>query len=687
MSGDQGGVSSESGPDTFAQWRTCSSSAECRGVALDAFQGRCVAHLAPKELAGLLAEHPGVIDARGAVLHPELIELMVASVRSDHEGTAHLEAQFEKATFTGRLALEGLRVSGETSFEGAVFEAGASFQDSTFEDEMSFRRAAFSTEANFSGTQFKKRVSFAGAQFTVPASFDRARFCEGASFGGHASFAALASFAEATLGDRTRFDDATFDEKPSFRDATFGRGSSFRKTKFGDKASFEWTTFGDEASFHKAVFAPDARFADATFGDGVSFRNTVFGSMAGFQRTSFGDRTWFNGARFEGRASFARATFNGASGFAEAVFEGPCSFEEVAFAGRVRLERVRFKARASFRLASFERARSFGPLLGESLVTLDQASFLEPVSMQITADRLALVRASFPSGAEIQVRFAHVAVDLASFGGPSVLSGSAPFVDLAEDELPEILLPRDERPCIISMRGANLAGLSLSHADLRRCRFLGAKNLDSLHLEGDVQFLTTPKWRTTRRRFIFEEQEWRAAQPGGASGRWGVVQRAFPIERVPRPRVAAPAETAAIYRSLRKGREDESDAPGAADFYYGEMEMRRHDPTAPRSERVLLWLYWAVSGYGLRGLRSIAALLVTIVGFALLFWWIGFSPRPPFTRALLFSAESTSSLFRVPETASYVLTEVGEALQIALRLLGPLFFALALLSLRGRVRR
>ena len=31
----------------------------------------------------------------------------------------------------------------------------------------------------------------------------------------------------------------------------------------------------------------------------------------------------------------------------------------------------------------------------------------------------------------------------------------------------------------------------------------------------------------------------------------------------------------ALYRALRKGREDVKDEPGAADFYYGEMEMRR----------------------------------------------------------------------------------------------------------------
>jgi hypothetical protein len=39
--------------------------------------------------------------------------------------------------------------------------------------------------------------------------------------------------------------------------------------------------------------------------------------------------------------------------------------------------------------------------------------------------------------------------------------------------------------------------------------------------------------------------------------------------------VLDPGQIAGLYRALRKGREDLKDEPGAADFYYGEMEMRR----------------------------------------------------------------------------------------------------------------
>jgi hypothetical protein len=42
----------------------------------------------------------------------------------------------------------------------------------------------------------------------------------------------------------------------------------------------------------------------------------------------------------------------------------------------------------------------------------------------------------------------------------------------------------------------------------------------------------------------------------------------------------------------------------------GEMEMRRHARTTPPADRVIGWLYWLMSGYGLRALHSLAALAI-----------------------------------------------------------------------------
>jgi hypothetical protein len=90
--------------------------------------------------------------------------------------------------------------------------------------------------------------------------------------------------------------------------------------------------------------------------------------------------------------------------------------------------------------------------------------------------------------------------------------------------------------------------------------------------------------------------------------------------------------------------EDAKDEPGAADFYYGEMEMRRlaargrdHEDTdgggakgrrPSWTERRLLDAYWAVSGYGLRAWRALTALTILLVGCAALFTLPAFAHLP-----------------------------------------------------------
>jgi hypothetical protein len=72
-------------------------------------------------------------------------------------------------------------------------------------------------------------------------------------------------------------------------------------------------------------------------------------------------------------------------------------------------------------------------------------------------------------------------------------------------------------------------------------------------------------------------------------------------------------EVSNLYRALRKAREDAKDEPGAADFYYGEMELRRHATTRWSAEWTVLTLYWLVSGYALRAWRALATLTAVLV--------------------------------------------------------------------------
>jgi hypothetical protein len=149
-----------------------------------------------------------------------------------------------------------------------------------------------------------------------------------------------------------------------------------------------------------------------------------------------------------------------------------------------------------------------------------------------------------------------------------------------------------------------------------------------------------------------------------------------------------PEHLASLYRALRKAQEDSKDEPGAADFYYGEVEMRRKASSTPWAERFILWLYWLVSGYGLRGLRALAWLTVLIILLAFLLQSIGFDGGDPsFRDALIYAAQSTLSIQSGQTALREQVSWAGEILRIALRLSGPILLGLALLSVRNRVKR
>jgi hypothetical protein len=245
---------------------------------------------------------------------------------------------------------------------------------------------------------------------------------------------------------------------------------------------------------------------------------------------------------------------------------------------------------------------------------------------------------------------------------------------------------------LLSLQRADVAGLVLSGIDLADCRFAGAHNLDQLRVEAGVTLTTAPaRFGQDRRQLIAEEHAWRARR----SGHWTAPQ--WPEWAGEEPAVLNPGQIAALYRALRKGREDTRDEPGAADFYYGEMEMRRHARigtadseasgyTRGRTERGILTVYWAVSGYGLRALRALAWLGGVTAGFAVAFHLIGFTtpPQPDsYWTSLLYAFRATLSL-----TDDQVqLTAWGRLLQAILRLTGPVLLGLALLALRNRVKR
>lgn len=182
----------------------------------------------------------------------------------------------------------------------------------------------------------------------------------------------------------------------------------------------------------------------------------------------------------------------------------------------------------------------------------------------------------------------------------------------------------------------------------------------------------------------------------------------------PRPRRRRP-----LYRQLRKAFEDGKNEPGAADFYYGECEMRRHDRTGTlKAERRLLWAYWLLSGYGLRAGRALgwlaAAMLATIVllmafglptsspkqeatgtvpagGGTVTFVIDKQDPKNPtgdrFTTKRFDKALNVTLNSVVFRSSGQDLTTTGTYIEMTSRILEPALLALAVLAIRGRIKR
>jgi hypothetical protein len=117
-------------------------------------------------------------------------------------------------------------------------------------------------------------------------------------------------------------------------------------------------------------------------------------------------------------------------------------------------------------------------------------------------------------------------------------------------------------------------------------------------------------------------------------------------------------QIAGLYRALRKGREDAKDEPGAADFYYGEMEMRRRarparETSRGRVERAILTAYRLLSGYGLRAWRALAWLLVAVMVATIGLRTVDFThDRQPWSSAFLYTAGAVTHLVNLQKGCS-----------------------------------
>ncbi|MFJ8787373.1 pentapeptide repeat-containing protein [Streptomyces sp. NPDC102476] len=669
-------------------------------------------------LAGLT---PGAsIDHRSTTFTESLLIALLDALRDPATGHPRLgDAWFGSATFERVAGFESVTFQGNAGFGSATFERNARFGSATFKGNAGFGSATFKGNAGFESATFERVARFESATFKRVARFESATF-KGARFGsatferdarfGSATFKRGAGFESATFRGSAGFESVAFKDSAWFASATFGNGAWFSSATFERDAGFQSVTFGNSAWFASATFKEHARFESATFKDRAEFRSATFERDAGFGSATFKRVARFESATFKRGAGFESATFKGNAGFEWATFERGAGFESATFKGD-----------AGFESATFVEADQFGPLVCAGRVVLSGAKFGSPVTLSFAAHRLECRRTRWSSTAEIRLRYATVDFAHAVSEYPLKIAAERdPFVladgrQLAED--PFASLP-DPGVRVASLHGVDAAHLVLADLDLSGCLFAGTVHLDQLRLEGACTFDTAPpavywrRWppvRFTERRVLAEEHHWRASQPGAVRG-WNVA--------VLGAGRAGPLQLAPVYRALRKAFEDGKHEPGAADFYYGEMEMRRHADDIPRSERWLLAAYWALSGYGLRASRALAwlgtAMLLTVVllmafglaqdtpkqtatgtvpagGGKVTFEIDKDDPHNPtgnrFTGGRFEKALNVTLNSVVFRSSGQDLTTAGTYIEMTSRLTEPVLLGLAVLAVRNRVKR
>jgi hypothetical protein len=635
-------------------WEACK---DCGGARV---QGEhCLAHLTDCERLQEInrLRDGGALDARGAHFDPGTLHAVLAAFQPDADRPFQLPpSDFTGAHFAGDVTFDRAQFSGTAIFDEAQFSGNATFIGVQFSHDIGFKGTLFSGNVWFDGgTQFRRMTNFNTAQFLGYAGFENTQFMwtnfDGTQFSGNVNFS------RAQFSRSTHFSEARFSAHANFHDARFSGYTSFDRVQFSDFAGFQNTQFSDEASFFNAQWSH------------MSFHKARLSGDARFDGAQFSGYANFEQARFSSDAHFGASQFSSAVGLSGAQFSRDLSFDKCVFRHRV----------------------TVGPLVVSGTLSFDDADFEQDVQLDASACSLSCHRTRFAGRADLNVRWAEIALDDATFVQPSRLAGVIAFSQI--DDRPAQLcrvdrrLDANQRPRLMSVRQANVEYLALGNIDLRACRFAGAHGLDQLRIEADCNFAQPPHpWRYAQRRTLAEEQHWRHCSASHGKSDWHppVCQSAYWL--APEAQVLDPPRIASLYRALRKSLEDRKDEPGAADFYYGEMEMRRRG--AGMATRVILTLYWLVSGYGLRASRALLALVLTIVLAAVALSRWGLHPGGPYHgygRSLLLALDSSISVLRAPTTVG--LSAGGQITEIILRLAGPLFFGLALLSVRGRVKR
>ncbi len=325
-------------------------------------------------------------------------------------------------------------------------------------------------------------------------------------------------------------------------------------------------------------------------------------------------------------------------------------------------------------------ANRLGPFAVTSL-HLARATFNSRILIEVRADDVNLSSAALNQGGLLIVDRAKVHLEQVQLGGPLRVSGT---------------VGSNSKPQVLTLRNSDVGKMSFAHVDLSRCSFQGAHELSTVEIESTVTFSSAPWWAGGRR-FIADEYAWRSCAGRTHRIGWKLADVHIgcalpkPTKGSSQPVLLYPLEAnqvASIYRDLRRSLEAKSDMPSAADFYYGEMEMRRWSVGRPLLERILVWCYWLTSGYGLRVGRALVAwlFLVSIGAWSLFRFGIA-QPASPQQAILMAIRAAIPGFPTQPSLTLASLTAEGQWIETGLRVFGAILIALFLLAARSMVMR
>jgi len=481
-------------------------------------------------------------------------------------------------------------------------------------------------------------------------------------FAGDVAYASIL-FSGAKITAEIRLSEVDFRSEVIFFGATILAVIEMKSCIFRGLFDARYVLFrGAPASFFDSKFESTVDISYSQSDQSVQFSGATFKETLTCDGTA--ETIHFTTAKILGHLSFKYAT-------------GWLLLNGVALDGNLDLSNADLSAFHGDQMI-ISQASLFGPCRIKNL-RLPKATFGARIRMDVQAEEIHLSNATFKEGGRLVFDIGTVNLHQLVLGGPLSVSGR---------------LPGTKAPEVIGLLNADVGKMSFARVDLSKCSLYGAHGLGTVDIESTVSFPKCPWW-AARRRYIADEWAWREANPSKLRPfRWRLPgvrignEHARPIKGQ-RPLVWLPSlhasQIAGTYRELRRSLESKSDMPGASDFYYGEMEMRRRDKDSSLWDRALVSCYWLLSGYGLRTERPVVAYVVLVCWATwAMMAFDGFSKDIySIRRAAIFSVRASLPGFNTLET----LTRNGQIIEIVVRALGALLAALFLLSLRTRLTR